>query len=59
MGLSPPGPTAVMANTWDVAPSDWSNAIDMHCRGKRFNATENIACITDAAIPQRQKIKKQ
>lgn len=38
-GLSTPGPTAVMANTGDVALFDWSKAVDMHCRGKRFNAT--------------------
>lgn len=50
-GLSPPGPTAVMENTWDVALSDWLKVVDMHCRGKRFNATEIIACIIDAAVP--------
>lgn len=47
-GLSAPGPTAVMANTGDVALSDWSKAVDMHCRGERFNATEIITCIIDA-----------
>lgn len=47
-GLSTPGPTAVMANTGDVALFDWSKAVDMHCRGKRFNATEIITCIIDA-----------
>lgn len=50
-GLSPPRLAAVTANTWDVALSDWSKVVDIHCRGKRFNATEIVACIRDAAVP--------
>jgi len=41
--LSLPGPTAVMANTWDVALSDLFKAVDLYCRGKRFNAAEIIS----------------